>query len=68
MLEKKIVNTTEHAFVQAFANIEAKGCEDGTVELSIEPAACKYLFKSKILIRRKITDEHINYWFDDSVL
>ena len=68
MLEKMIVNTTEHAFVQAFANIEEKSCEDSTVELSIEPAAFKYLFKSKIPIRWKITDEHNNYWFDDSIL
>ena len=49
MLEKMSINTTVHAVVQVIVNIEEKN-EDNTVELSIEPAACKYLFKSKTLI------------------
>ena len=43
MLEKMINKSTEHAFVQAFASIEDKSCEDSSLGLSIEPAACKYL-------------------------
>ena len=43
-----IINTTVHIVVQAIVNIEENN-EDDTVELSIEPAACKYLFKSKTL-------------------
>ena len=46
MLEKLIINTTVHAVFQAIDNIEEK-IEDDTVELSTEPAACKYIFESK---------------------
>ena len=49
MLEKMIINTTVHAVVQAFVNIVEKK-EDDTVELSIESADCKYLFKSETQI------------------
>ena len=44
-----IINTTVHAVVQEIVNIEETN-KDDTVKLSKEPAAPKYLFKSKTLI------------------
>ena len=62
MLVKMVIFNTVHAVVQAIVNIEEKN-EDNFVELSIEPAVCKYVFKTLIWLKKTLMIQS-----DDTIL